>query len=65
MTFQNRHGLVSRYFPILAYLLFIRPLKTVRPEPVEGRTGQGLAELSPNGIPVINRAGLIILDLAA
>lgn len=41
--------------------LSTRPFNTVRPEPVEGRNSLGFDELSPNGIPVINKAGLIPL----
>ncbi|OHX36244.1 hypothetical protein BJL95_10720 [Methylomonas sp. LWB] len=39
--------------------LLSQPLKTVRPEPVEGRTTSGLDEPSPNGMPSSNRAGVI------
>ncbi len=42
--------------------LLTRPLNTVRPEFVEGHTKSGFDKLGPNGIPVINRAGLIIQD---
>ena len=42
-------------FPLLLTL----SLNTVRPELVEGLSSSGFDRLSPNGIPVINRAGLI------
>ena len=41
-------------------MLLTRPLNTVRPEPVEGHAAKGFDKLSPNGMRVINRAGLII-----
>jgi hypothetical protein len=41
-------------------MLLTRPLNTVRPEPVEGHPAKGFDKLSPNGVPAINKAGLII-----
>lgn len=45
----------------LSLNLLTRPLNTVRPELVEGHAAKGFDKLSPNGIPVINRAGLIMV----
>jgi HlyD family secretion protein len=38
--------------------ILTRPFNTVHHEPVEGCTSLGFDKFSPNGIPVINRAGL-------